>query len=63
MREETTLVEVDIRGRIQIPLALRKALKIDPGDIIRIRVSKIDEFENGKSENPLMAAAPEPILA
>ena len=63
MREETTLVEVDVRGRIQIPLAMRKALKIEPGDIIRIKVSKTEEFENGKSENPLMATAPEPIPA
>jgi len=63
MREEIALVEVDGRGRVQIPLPMRKALKIEPGVIIRIKVSLANEFENGKSENPLMAAAPEPIFA
>ncbi len=61
MREETALVEVDGRGRVQIPLPMRKALKIEPGDIIRIKVSLF--VENGKSENPLIALAPEPISA
>lgn len=63
MREEIALVEVDSRGRVQIPLPMRKALKIEPGNIIRIKVSLIDEMENGKSENPLVATALEPILA
>jgi len=63
MREEIALVEVDGRGRVQIPLPMRKALKIEPGSIIRIKVSLVTEAENGKSENPLMATAPEPILA
>jgi bifunctional DNA-binding transcriptional regulator/antitoxin component of YhaV-PrlF toxin-antitoxin module len=60
MREEVALVEVDVRGRVQIPLPMRKALQIAPGDIIRIKVSLID---NGVSENPLKALAPEPIVA
>lgn len=63
MREEIALVEVDSRGRVQIPLPMRKALKIEPGNIIRIKVSLIDEIENGKSENPLTAHALESILA
>ena len=63
MREEVALVEVDGRGRVQIPLPLRKALKIEPGNIIRIKVSVVSDMENGKSENPLMATAPEPIFA
>ena len=63
MREEIALVEVDGRGRVQIPLPMRKALKIEPGSIIRIKVSLVTEGENGKSENPLMATALEPIPA
>jgi len=63
MREELALVEVDGRGRVQIPLPMRKALKIEPGDIIRIKVSLVNEIENGESENPCLAIAPEPIFA
>lgn len=63
MREETALVEVDGRGRVQIPLPMRKALRIEQGDIIRIKVSLTIEGENGKSENPCLATAPEPIPA
>lgn len=61
MREEIALVEVDARGRVQIPLPMRKALKIEPGDIIRIKVSLVADVENGESENPCQALAPEPI--
>ncbi len=61
MREEMALVEVDSRGRVQIPLPMRKALKIEPGDIIRIKVSLVTDVENGESENPCPALAAEPI--
>jgi|GEM_PF-1653993 bifunctional DNA-binding transcriptional regulator/antitoxin component of YhaV-PrlF toxin-antitoxin module len=63
MREEVALVEVDGRGRVQIPLPLRKALKIEPGNIIRIKVSLVSDMENGKSENPCQAHTLEPIFA
>ena len=54
MREEVALVEVDGRGRVQIPLPMRKALKIEPGNILRIKVSLVSDIENGGSENPCM---------
>ncbi len=60
MREEIALVEVDTRGRVQIPLPMRKALNIKPGDIIRIKVSLVTQnadTKNGESENPLNAIA------
>ncbi len=57
MREEIALVEVDARGRVQIPLALRKVLGIQEGDILQIKVS-ISKAKNEMSKNPLMAQAP-----
>lgn len=63
MREEVALVEVDGRGRVQIPLPMRKALRIEQGNIIRIKVSLVSEIENGESGNPCLASALEPILA
>lgn len=63
MREEIALVEVDGRGRVQIPLPMRKALKIEAGDIIRIKVSLVNDVENGESGNPCPALAPESIPA
>lgn len=45
MREETTettVAEVDARGRLQLPAPLRKALKIENGGLVRITVSRID---------------------
>jgi len=47
MREELALVEVDKRGRVQIPLPMRKALSIEPGDIIRIKVSLAKDIRVG----------------
>jgi len=55
MREELALVEVDKRGRVQIPLPMRKALSIEPGDIIRIKVSLAKDVKDGKSANPSQA--------
>lgn len=55
MREELALVEVDKRGRVQIPQPMRKALSIEPGDIIRIKVSLAKDVEDGKSANPSQA--------
>jgi bifunctional DNA-binding transcriptional regulator/antitoxin component of YhaV-PrlF toxin-antitoxin module len=56
MREETTVAEVDDRGRLQLPKPLRKALKIETGGLVRVTVSLI-EMNDTKSdnENPLRA--------
>ena len=63
MREYTTITEVDERGRILMPIAMRKALGIERRKaLIEMRVSVIDA-KMGESENPLMAIALEPILA
>jgi AbrB family looped-hinge helix DNA binding protein len=43
MREESALVEVGAKGRVQIPVTVRKALGIQEGDIIRIKVSKVED--------------------
>jgi bifunctional DNA-binding transcriptional regulator/antitoxin component of YhaV-PrlF toxin-antitoxin module len=55
--EETALVEIDARGRVQIPLALRKTLGIETGDILRLKVS-ISKAKNEMSRNPQIAQAP-----
>lgn len=59
MREESTVAEVDNRGRLQLPIALRKALKIMDGGLVRVSVSVIDMEEESKSNsgNPLRAPA------
>jgi hypothetical protein len=38
-REEIAIAEVDSRGRLQLPLPLRKALKIETGSLVRLKVS------------------------
>lgn len=45
MREESTVAEVDNRGRLQLPIALRKALKIMNGGLVRVTVSPVEEQE------------------
>ena len=50
MREESTVAEVDNRGRLQLPIPLRKALKIMDGGLVRVTVSVI-EMEEPKSSN------------
>lgn len=50
MREESTVAEVDNRGRLQLPLPLRKALRIENGGLVRVTVSVI-EMEDVKSSN------------
>ena len=54
MREETTVAEVDDRGRLQLPLPLRKALRIEKGGLVRVTVSVIEmeEVKSSSSENP-----------
>jgi bifunctional DNA-binding transcriptional regulator/antitoxin component of YhaV-PrlF toxin-antitoxin module len=54
MREEYTVAEVYNRGRLQLPLPLRKALKIESGGLVRVTVSVIemDEDKSDSSENP-----------
>ena len=57
MREESTVAEVDNRGRLQLPLPLRKALRIEDGALVRVTVSVINMDEEAKSNsgNPLRA--------
>ena len=55
MREYTTIVEVDERGRMLMPLAIRKALDIEnKRALVQLKVSLIDA-EKEDSENPLQA--------
>jgi len=62
MREFTTIIEVDERGRMLMPLAMRKALGIENKKaLIQMNVSLV--AKNGESENPLMARAPESVFA
>ena len=63
MREYTTITEVDERGRMLMPLAVRKALGIENRRaLVEIRVSIVDAKKE-ESENPLQAHAPELLLA
>lgn len=63
MREYTTITEVDERGRMLMPLAMRKALGIEnKRALIEIRVSTVD-VEKGESVNPSPANASEPFPA
>ena len=58
MSELPAIAEVDARGRVQIPLPVRKALGIKPGDFVSMKISKVpDENIIAKSEreNPLEA--------
>jgi bifunctional DNA-binding transcriptional regulator/antitoxin component of YhaV-PrlF toxin-antitoxin module len=48
MREETTVAEVDQRGRLQLPVPLRKALRIENGGLVRVTVSVIEEDPKAK---------------
>jgi len=59
MREESTVAEVDNRGRLQLPIPLRKALRIEEGALVRVTVSVIDMEEESKSNSgdPLRAPA------
>lgn len=57
MREYTTVMEVDERGRMLMPLAMRKALGIENRRaLIEIRVTMVDA-ENGECVNPCLANA------
>lgn len=51
MREESTVAEVDNRGRLQLPIPLRKALRIEDGALVRVTVSVIDMDEESKSNS------------
>jgi bifunctional DNA-binding transcriptional regulator/antitoxin component of YhaV-PrlF toxin-antitoxin module len=59
MREESTVAEVDNRGRLQLPIPLRKALKIMDGGLVRVTVEVIEMEEESKSNsgNPIKAPA------
>jgi len=54
---ETTVGEVDARGRVQLSRAVRKVLGIRPGDSVRITVEKI-EMVKSESGNPQLAVEP-----
>ncbi len=55
MREMSAPVEVDKQFRVTIPPAIRKALKIERGDIIEIVVRKVnlpEDISISQNENP-----------
>jgi len=62
MREMTAPAKVDKQGRVTIPPVIRETLMIKEGDLVELTVRKI-LMENGKSGNPQMANALEPIPA
>ncbi len=53
MQEFTTIVEMDGQGRVTIPPAIRKALRLGKGSIIKITIDVIDL--RGQNENPCEA--------
>jgi len=58
MSELPAIAEVDARGRVQIPLPVRKALGIKPGDFVSMKISKVPEESitaKSERENPLEA--------
>lgn len=57
MSELPAIAEVDARGRVQLPLPVRKALGIKPGDYVELKISKLPEnmIAKSESENPLEA--------
>jgi len=57
MREATTQVEIDDRGRIQVPVATRKKLGIlGKKTLVDISITVIETaMEKATTENPLMA--------
>jgi len=58
MSELPAIAEVDARGRVQIPLPVRKALGIKPGDFVSMKISKVPEeniIAKSERENPLKA--------
>jgi AbrB family looped-hinge helix DNA binding protein len=58
MNELPAVAEVDQRGRVQIPLPVRRALGIKPGDFVELKISKISEemiIAKSERENPLEA--------
>ena len=49
------VAEVDSRGRVQIPLPIRRALGIKPGDFVNLEISKLSEemiIAKSERENP-----------
>jgi AbrB family looped-hinge helix DNA binding protein len=60
MSELPAVMQVDVRGRVQIPLSIRRALGIKPGDFVSMKISKIPEdmiIAKNESENPHEALA------
>lgn len=56
MREATTQVEIDDRGRIQVPVATRKKLGVlGKKALVDITITVIEEPEKAMTENPLRA--------
>jgi bifunctional DNA-binding transcriptional regulator/antitoxin component of YhaV-PrlF toxin-antitoxin module len=61
MREESTVAEVDNRGRLQLPIPLRKALKIMDGGLVRVTVEVIEMEEESKSNSGKPLRLPLPL--
>ena len=56
MREATTQVEIDDRGRIQVPVATRKKLGVlGKRALVDITIAVIEMPEKATTENPLRA--------
>ncbi len=56
MREATTQVEIDERGRIQVPVATRKKLGVlGKKALVDITIAVIETPEKATTENPLKA--------
>jgi AbrB family looped-hinge helix DNA binding protein len=55
MQEFTAIVEVDKQGRVTIPPAIRKALHIEKGSIIKMSISVVNLSARGQNENPCEA--------
>lgn len=61
MREFTTIIEVDERGRMLMPLAMRKALGIENKKaLVQMSISLV--AKNEESENPQIPTET-PVLA
>lgn len=64
MREYTTITEVDERGRMLMPLAIRKALNIEnKRALVEMKVTLIEEETEKKSSGVNPCKAPESLLA
>jgi len=56
MKEMVTTLKVDTIGRIMIPKHMREALKINPGDLVRVTVGKEEVETLSEQKNPSKAS-------